>query len=177
VALVVDRDAGRDRGYVRDGGGVSLAALDAVGADNLAGKVVLDIANALDFCAGFPPSLLVQDTDSLAEQIQAAFPQARVVKSLNTMTAALMVNPGLVSGGDHSVFVSGNDADAKKIVTGLLAGLGHGDVIDLGEISTARGAEMLMPIWLRLMGALPPRCSTSRSSADPRTVSTISMSG
>jgi predicted dinucleotide-binding enzyme len=80
--------------------------------------------------------------------------RARVVKSLNTMAAPLMVNPARLSGADHSVFVSGNDAEAKKTVTGLLAGFGHRDIIDLGDISTARGAEMVMPIWLRLMGAL-----------------------
>jgi 8-hydroxy-5-deazaflavin:NADPH oxidoreductase len=135
-------------------GEASMAALNAAGADNLAGKVLLDVANALDFSRGFPPRMAVTDTNSLAEQIQAAFPQARVVKSLNTMAAIVMVNPELVSGGDHSVFVSGNDAEAKKIVTGLLESFGHRDIIDLGDISTARGTEMLMPIWLRLMGAL-----------------------
>jgi predicted dinucleotide-binding enzyme len=77
-----------------------------------------------------------------------------VVKALNTLTASLMVNPKALADGDHSVFVSGNDADAKKTVIGLLESFGHTDVIDLGEISTARGSEMVLPIWLRLMGAL-----------------------
>lgn len=135
-------------------GDVSMAALGAAGAAGLAGKVLLDVANPLDFSAGFPPTLSVQDTDSLAEQIQAAFPHARVVKALNTMAAPLMVNPAQLAGGDHSVFVSGNDAEAKKTVTGLLESFGHSDVIDLGDISTARGAEMILPIWLRLMGSL-----------------------
>jgi len=135
-------------------GNVSIAALQAAGSDNLAGKVLLDIANPLDFSQGFPPSLFVKDTDSLGEQIQAAFPQLKVVKALNTMTAALMVNPQLLANGDHSVFVSGNDAEAKETVTGLLESFGHTDVIDLGDISTARGSEMVLPIWLRLMGAL-----------------------
>jgi len=76
------------------------------------------------------------------------------VTTLNTLTAALMVNPRQLAGGDHSVFVSGNDADAKKTVTALLESLGHTDVIDLGDISTARGTEMVLPLWLRLMGAL-----------------------
>ena len=136
------------------GGGASLEALTQAGAENLAGKVLLDISNPLDFSQGFPPTLLVKDTDSLAEQIQRAFPDARVVKSLNTMTAAVMVEPGRVAGGDHSVFVSGNDDDAKKAVVDLLHSFGHTDVIDLGDLSTARGAEMLLPVWLRLMGAL-----------------------
>ena len=136
------------------GGGASLEVLALAGAANLAGKVLLDISNPLDFSQGFPPTLFVKDTDSLAEQIQRAFPDVRVVKSLNTMTAALMVEPTRVAGGDHSVFVSGNDDDAKKTVIDLLHDMGHTDVIDLGDLSTARGTEMLLPVWLRLMGAL-----------------------
>ncbi|HEX5995950.1 MAG TPA: NAD(P)-binding domain-containing protein [Jiangellales bacterium] len=135
-------------------GNVSIAALEAAGTENLAGKVLLDIANPLDFSAGFPPSLFVKDTDSLGEQIQAAFPRLRVVKALNTLTARLMVEPAQLAGGDHSVFVSGNDADAKKTVIGILESFGHTDVIDLGDITTARGTEMVLPLWLRLMGAL-----------------------
>ncbi|MEW2331603.1 NAD(P)-binding domain-containing protein [Micromonospora chersina] len=135
-------------------GDVSIAALQAAGTDNLAGKILIDIANPLDFSQGFPPTLFVKDTDSLGEQIQAAFPQLRVVKTLNTLTAALMVNPKALADADHSIFVSGNDAEAKKTVTGLLESFGHTDVIDLGDISTARGTEMLLPVWLRLMGAL-----------------------
>jgi predicted dinucleotide-binding enzyme len=136
------------------GGAGSLDALTQAGAGNLAGKVLLDVSNALDFSRGFPPSLFVKDTDSLAEQIQRAFPDARVVKSLNTMTAAVMVDPARVGGGDHSTFVSGNDEDAKRTVAALLESMGHTDVIDLGDLSSARAAEMLMPVWLRLMGAL-----------------------
>jgi predicted dinucleotide-binding enzyme len=135
-------------------GGVSIDVLTLAGAGNLAGKVLIDIANPLDFSQGFPPTLFVKDTDSLGEQIQRAFPDVRVVKTLNTMTAALMVNPGLTAGGDHSVFVSGNDEVAKKTVIDLLTSIGHTDVIDLGDLSTARGTEMLLPVWLRLMGAL-----------------------
>ena len=135
-------------------GSGSLDALAAAGASNLAGKVIVDIANPLDFSQGMPPSLNPVNTDSLGEQIQRAFPDARVVKTLNTMNASVMVDPASVAGGDHSVFVSGNDADAKTVVAGLLADLGHRDIIDLGDITTARGTEMLLPIWLRLWGAL-----------------------
>lgn len=131
----------------------ALPALEAAGADNLAGKPILDISNPLDFSAGFPPTLWVKDTDSLGEQIQRAFPQAHVVKTLNTLTAALMVNPKDL-GQESSVFVSGNDEAAKATVTELLKSFGHTDVIDLGDITTARGTEMLLPVWLRLMGAL-----------------------
>ncbi|WAH97262.1 NADPH-dependent F420 reductase [Arthrobacter sp. MMS18-M83] len=91
--------------------------------------------------------------DSLGEQIQRAFPAARVVKSLNTMNAALMTHPDRLTEAS-TVFVSGNDADAKNTVTGLVNGFGHQDVIDLGDITTARGTEMLLPVWLRLWGAL-----------------------
>ena len=134
-------------------GSGAIPALEQAGADNLAGKVVLDISNPLDCSNGFPPTLFVKDTDSLAEQIQRAFPQAHVVKTLNTLTAALMVNPQDL-GADSSVFVSGNDEAAKTTVTELLQSFGHTDVIDLGDITTARGTEMLLPVWLRLMGSL-----------------------
>ncbi len=131
----------------------ALPALEQAGAEHLAGKVLIDISNPLDFSNGFPPTLFVKDTDSLGEQIQRAFPQARVVKTLNTMTASLMVHPDLL-GEESTAFVSGDDAAAKATVTDLLKGFGHHDVIDLGDISTARGTEMLLPVWLRLMGAL-----------------------
>lgn len=134
-------------------GAASLELLGLAGADNLAGKVLIDIANPLDFSAGFPPTLFVKDTDSLGEQIQRAFPATRVVKALNTLTASLMVEPKRL-GQSSTVFVSGDDAEAKALVTGLLESFGHDDVIDLGGIETARGTEMLLPIWLRLMGTL-----------------------
>lgn len=131
----------------------ALPALELAGADNLAGKVLIDISNPLDFSKGFPPTLFVKDTDSLGEQIQRAFPEARVVKTLNTLNANLMVNPTDL-GEESSIFVSGDDAAAKALVTELLHSFGHTDVIDLGDITTARGTEMLLPVWLRLMGAL-----------------------
>ncbi len=156
VKLATFADAAADAELVVNAtsGGVSIGVLTAAGAQNLSGKVLLDIANPLDFSRGMPPTLLVKDTDSLGEQIQAAFPDARVVKTLNTLTAALMVNPKALADGEHSVFVSGNDPEAKQDVVALLESFGHSDVIDLGDISTARGSEMIVPIWLRLMGAL-----------------------
>ena len=132
-------------------GDVSLEVLRAAGADNLAGKVLVDVSNPLDFSAGFPPSLFVKDTDSLGEQIQRAFPGARVVKSLNTMTAGLMLDPGRLS-APTAVFLSGDDAAAKQQVHDLLAGFGWEQIVDLGGIQTARGVEMLLPMWLQLMG-------------------------
>ncbi len=132
----------------------SLAALGGVGAGNLAGKVLLDVANPLDFSRGFPPTLSVKDTDSLAEQIQRAFPAARVVKSLNTVAASVMVAPGTVGDGDTTMFVAGDDAAARVEVAGLLSELGWRDVIDLDGLHHARGMEMYLPLWVRLMGAL-----------------------
>lgn len=114
----------------------------------------MDISNPLDFSRGMPPSLIVCNTDSLGEQIQRDFPKAKVVKTLNTMTNMVMVNPDLVAKGDHDVFVSGNDAGAKARVTEILRSFGWKRVIDLGDITTARGVEMVLPIWVQLMGAL-----------------------
>jgi predicted dinucleotide-binding enzyme len=135
------------------GGMVSLEALNAAGAESLKGKILVDVSNPLDFSRGFPPTLSVCNTDSVGEQIQRAFPAARVVKALNTMTAAVMVNPSAVP-GDHEVFLCGNDADAKARVTELLRSFGWRGILDLGDITAARGMEMILPIWLRLMGTL-----------------------
>lgn len=132
----------------------ALQALALAGEQNLKGKILIDVSNPLDFSKGMPPSLTVCNTDSIGEQIQRAFPDAKVVKTLNTTTAAVMVDPAKVGGGDHDLFVSGNDAAAKARVAELLRQwFGWRRVIDLGDITTARGAEMLLPIWLRLMGA------------------------
>jgi predicted dinucleotide-binding enzyme len=133
----------------------SLEALQLAGAQNLDGKILIAVANPLDFSRGMPPSLTVCNTDSLGEQIQRTFPNVKVVKTLNTTNANVMVNPAQVAGGDHDLFVSGNDAGAKARVTELLQQwFGWRTVIDLGDITTARGAEMLLPIWVRLMGVL-----------------------
>jgi predicted dinucleotide-binding enzyme len=154
LATLADAAAGAELVVNATSGQASLAALEAAGKENLAGKVLIDIANPLDFSRGMPPALFVSDTDSLGEQIQRAFPETKVVKTLNTLTSALMVNPRQLADGEHTVFVSGDDTAAKKLVGELLTELGHTDVIDLGDISTARGTEMLLPVWLRLWGAL-----------------------
>jgi predicted dinucleotide-binding enzyme len=135
-------------------GTVSLEALKQAGEENLNSKILIDISNPLDFSKGMPPTLSVSNTDSLGEQIQRRFPEARVVKTLHTMNAYLMVDPTQLAGADHTVFVSGDDAEAKSTVTELLRSFGWTDIIDLGDITTARGTEMLLPVWLRLFGAL-----------------------
>lgn len=137
-------------------GAVSLEVLQAVGSPTLDGKTLIDIANPLDFSRGFPPSLFVKDTDSLGEMLQRAFPNTHVVKTLNAMTAALMVNPQLVGNGDHTVFMSGNDLQAKAQVAALLSEMGWQDILDLGDITTARGTEMAFALGHAVMNALSP---------------------
>ncbi len=133
-------------------GMASLEVLKLAGANNLGDKVLIDISNPLDFSKGMPPTLSVCNTDSLGEQIQRAFPAVKVVKTLNTVNCNIMVNPSLVP-GSHDIFVSGNDAGAKSKVTEILKNwFGWKSVIDLGDITSARGVEMMMPIWIRLMG-------------------------
>jgi predicted dinucleotide-binding enzyme len=137
------------------GGLVSLAALQAAGADNLRGKVLVDVSNGLDFSQGFPPSVVTPDGRSIAEQLQAAFPETRVVKTLNTMNNQVMVEPSRIP-GHHNVFLSGDDADAKAQVSALLESFGWtpAQILDLGDLSSARGTELVLPLWLRLMGSL-----------------------
>jgi predicted dinucleotide-binding enzyme len=126
----------------------SLAALEAVG-DALNGKVVIDTSNPLDHSQGFPPSLFVSNTDSLAEQLQRALPKVRLVKMFNTMANEVMVNPrGLTE--DSTIFVAGNDPDARHTAAALAADLGWADVFDLGDLTGARALEMFIPLWVRM---------------------------
>lgn len=133
----------------------SLTALQAVGAASLAGKVLIDVANPLDFDGGFPPRLSVAGEDSLGEQIQRAFPKALVVKALNTVTASVMVNPSALA-EQSDLFIAGDAADAKAFVTDLLVDLGWSRerVRDLGGIEAARATETYLMFWIRLMGAM-----------------------
>lgn len=136
-------------------GGGGLEALTMAGEANLGTKALLDISNPLDFSKGMPPTLFVCNDDSLGERIQKAFPKLRVVKGLNTLTAGLMVDPALLPERTN-IFLSGNDAAAKDEVRGVLRQFGwtDADMIDMGDISTARGTEQILPIWIRLWGAL-----------------------
>lgn len=157
VRLVPFADAGAHGELVVNAtsGGGSLPALEAAGPANLAGKVIVDIANPLDFSQGMLPTLSVSNTDSLGEQIQRAHPDAHVVKTLNTMNAHVMVDPLRVPGA-HNVFVAGDNASAKETVKGLLKEFGWTDesIVDLGGIRAARGTEMFLPLWLSLYGVL-----------------------
>lgn len=155
VSTYADAAAATDVIFNCTQGQGSVEALRAAGEQNLRGKIIIDIANPLDFSKGMPPFLSPGNTDSLGELIQRTFPEARVVKTLNTMNCFLMVNPSAVP-GDHSVFMSGNDAVAKNTAREILNSFGWRDanIIDLGDITTARGTEQLLPIWVRLYGAL-----------------------
>ena len=135
-------------------GMASLEALKAAGAKNLQGKTLVDVANPLDFSKGMPPTLTVCNTDSLGEQIQRAFPTAKVVKTLNTVTAAVMVDPSIIP-GVHTMFVSGDDVKAKAEVINILkTGFGWKEVMDLGDIKCARAQEMHLALWVRLYAKL-----------------------
>ncbi len=130
----------------------SLVALRGVG-DALDGRLVIDTSNALDFSQGFPPSLFVSNTDSLAEQLQRALPEVRLVKMFNTMNNSVMVNPpGLPD--DSTIFIAGNDPAARQTAASLAADLGWIDVFDLGDLTAARGLEMYLPLWVRISGQL-----------------------
>ncbi len=134
-------------------GQFSIEALQRAGAENLRGKVLVDISNPLDFSRGMPPTLFVCNDDSLGERIQRHFPEARVVKALNSVNAAVMVDPARVP-GDHTTMLCGNDHEAKVIVRGLLESFGWKDILDVGDITAARPLEMYVMLWVRLWGAL-----------------------
>lgn len=134
----------------------SINALKLAGAENLSGKILIDISNPLDFSQGMPPCLIpeLSNTNSLGEEIQKTFPDTKVVKTLNTMWCGLMVNPALIGDGDHVNYICGNDAAAKNQVKKLLYEFGwkSENILDLGDISAARGTEAVLPIWLRIWG-------------------------
>ena len=131
----------------------SLSALTLAGADNLAGKILVDVSNPLDFSRGFPPRLTHMNDTSLAEELQAAFPALRVVKALNTVANPIMVNPGLLPEATD-LPICGDDPAAKQAVTELLRGFGWERIVDLGLISQARGTEAWLLLWTRLYGAM-----------------------
>lgn len=141
--LLVNATAGRH----------SVEALQLAGERNLQGKILIDVANPLDFSQGMPPTLTICNTESLGERIQAHFPSVKVVKALNTVNCELMLQPGKLS-GEHDLFICGDDTQAKERVTELLRSFGWQHVHDLGGIANARGTEMLLALWIRLMQAL-----------------------
>jgi predicted dinucleotide-binding enzyme len=136
-------------------GQVSLEALQSAGAENLAGKILIDLSNPLDFSQGFPPTLTVCNDDSIGEQIQREFPEAKVVKTLNTINTYVMSDPGEIE-AEHTIFVSGDDDEAKAEVVKMLGdwfGWKPENILDLGDITTSRGVEMYLPLWVRIFAA------------------------
>lgn len=133
-------------------GDIAMVVLDSIGSA-LDGKILIDLTNPLDFSKGFPPTLFHCNDDSLGERVQKKLPNVKVVKTLNTCTASIMVDPGKLS-EPTDLFISGNDADAKATVVKLLKAFGHSDPIDLGDISQARGQEAWLLLWTRLYGVL-----------------------
>lgn len=156
VKLVTFKEAAKKGNDLLVFGINGLAAIDSlksIGEELLEGKIMIDITNPLDFSQGFPPSLSICNTESLGEKIQNTFPKLKVVKALNTISNPLMGNPQLIE-GDHVVFLCGNDPGAKDKVTEVLKSFGwkFENIIDLGDITNARGTEMVLPLWVRLMG-------------------------
>jgi 8-hydroxy-5-deazaflavin:NADPH oxidoreductase len=162
IALATFADAAASSEFIINAtkGTVVLDILKGVPASAINGKVLLDASNALDTSQGMPPRVTITDTAgaSIGERLQAAYPQLRVVKGLNTLTAPLMLNPTGVAGGDSTLFIAGNDAAAKATVVALLQSYGWTDVLDLGDITAARATELMMVVWFRLwakMGSTP----------------------
>jgi predicted dinucleotide-binding enzyme len=136
-------------------GAATLNVLKKAGKKNMRGKVLMDLSNPLDFSHGMPPKLFLSNDNSLGEEIQNAFPEVKVVKTLNTMTASIMINPAAL-GGEHHVFLCGDDDEARQTVRELLKSLGWKEEwqIDLGDITGARATEQMLPVWLRLWAKL-----------------------
>ena len=132
-------------------GNISLDVIRALNRNDLAGKLLIDVANPLDFSQGGPPTLTIVNNDSLGESLQRELPQTKVVKALNTCNCQVMIHPERV-GGDHDIFLCGNDPEAKETVKSLLRDFGWRSIIDLGDITNARATEQLLPIWIRLLG-------------------------
>jgi predicted dinucleotide-binding enzyme len=137
-------------------GEYSLDAI-ALAGKGINGKVLIDVSNPLDFSNGMPPHLIpnLANTNSLGEEIQKRFPETKVVKTFNTMWCGIMVDPNLVGGGNHINYICGNDASAKNTTINILKQFGWKNecLLDLGDITNARGTEATLLIWLRVYGA------------------------
>lgn len=133
----------------------ALDALEQAGAKNLKRKILIDVSNPLDFSRGMPPRMLYCNTDSLGERVQSTLPDTKVVKALNTLNCEIMLQPDKVP-GEHDLFICGNDPVAKQSVSEFLESFGWNEqnIIDLGDITSSRGTEMVLPLWIQLMGAL-----------------------
>lgn len=127
----------------------ALEVMQMAGAENLVGKVLIDISNPLDFSKGMPPTLIpaLTNTNSLGEEVQKLLPQTHVVKTLNIVNCEVMIDAEKC-GGDATMFVAGNNSEAKREVEKILQQFGWKDIIDLGDIKHSRSTEMMLPVWL-----------------------------
>lgn len=141
--------------FICTSGRHTLDAIESAGKNNFTGKTVIDVSNPLDFSKGMPPFLIPEysNTNSLGEEIQKSIPDANVVKSLNTVNCEIMVNPGKLK-EDTIIFVCGNNPDSKNIVSELLKTFGWKEIIDLGDITSSRATEMIIPFWVKIMSTL-----------------------
>jgi 8-hydroxy-5-deazaflavin:NADPH oxidoreductase len=148
VASLADVVTGADILVNATPGAGSLDTLTAIGPELFAGKTVIDVANA-----NTPTFELVYPNSSLGERLQAALPDAKIVKTMNTAAMSVMTNPAAI--GPSSVFLSGDDPGAKAEVSSLLADLGWpaGSIVDLGGIRSARGPEHFSPMFAALWQA------------------------
>jgi predicted dinucleotide-binding enzyme len=126
-------------------GTANAEALKMAGAPNLAGKLLIDTTNPLDFSSG-GPQLAVTGKDSGGEQVQRAVAAAHVVKAFNTVGNAHMFRPSF-AGGPPDMFIAGNDEAAKAKVSAILADFGWG-VVDLGGIEASRHLEAMCMVWV-----------------------------
>ena len=133
-------------------GDATVSVAKSINPDLVKGKTVIVISNPLDFSKGMPPFLIPEltNSNSLGEEVQKILPLANVVKTLDTVNCQIMVNPNKLS-GQQTMFISGNNSEAKKTVGELLEKFGWSEIIDLGDITGARSTEMMMSIWIRIM--------------------------
>lgn len=155
VATFADATKSADIIINATGGVHTMSALGLAGAENIGDKVLINVALPLDMSQGFPPTLLMANTDSLGETIQREFPQAKVVETLNTVFKEQMVEPAIY--GETTMFISGEDEAAKNLViTEILQKFGWAEsqILDLGGIVNARGTEMSMRLYFQLAAKL-----------------------
>lgn len=140
-------------------GAYALDVLQNIEPESLAGKIIVDITNPLDFTKGMPPQILegLGNSNSLGEEIQKVLPHSFVVKTLNTVNYKLMVDARVVNKGDHHLFICGNDMDAKNKVKHLLVDIFHWQpdrLVDLGSIKSSRAIEAIVPFWVLVYQSL-----------------------
>lgn len=152
VGSFADAAAHDDVAVLAVRGEAAETVLDLAGTEQLAGTLLLDASNPLDF-AQSPPGLLYGGTDSLGERIQAKLPRSRVVKCFNTVSNVQMVDPEFEA-ETPPMMICGNDEEAKARTEAILVELGWPGALDVGDVTAARYLEALVPLWVRVGGVL-----------------------